>query len=764
MKKTIKILILGLFVSSSFSQSKAQVSGFGSGASGADPGWTSGIHYMDDIRAEVTLISGCGVNATIDLGTSYGSFTVGDLAILIQMKGGTVGTHQNVIFLNNTCTGGYEIQAVSGTWNSYSSGGSNILQLIKINDYSNFILDGEVVTCHPYDGHTGGILAMIVNGTLSISGGMITTSGKGYRGIDAGYTFAAGGAGASAASSWSTGSSSAPGTANFNASGSSCTTTTIPSGFLGDGSGAPNNSGGTSANSGTQMSFGGSSFKSLLVMGDPGYWVSGYGGGKGAGGGGYGGDGGSTAAPCTTNITGTVGVIGHDGGPGGAAGRGGTGGGAIVIKAGSVNITTSNVVFTASGENGLHGGNGSNGGTGGSGGAGGEGCCTLGMDAGPGANGDVGEGGKGGDAGNGGEPGYIWIATQGSYTPSTGRGANFSVLGGKAGKKGNGGWGSYNSTASRVEMRNRCTGNDCTPSTTCLYACDVDKAMCLLAANATSATLASGIITFNSGSVMLGKYFSSTRMLAVYDGTCPDVYIAYWNDGYPKAPYDMFKHFISSGTTYTTYLGQLDLTVARTSSGCSSPGSPVHIYFKDVTGNIDVLSYHHESLDQPAYIEEQDEPNGNRCYTDDCIAETAPSNGTAFVQNTDGNDGTDGTNGVGPSQSYNVGDNAIIDESVLWKRSPAGGIDDKVIKGGLTVKMYPNPASKEVWIEMDAVTSELLTVTIYDMNGKNIVVQYEKLQPGTNTFHISSKNLSQGIYSVELKTDNASRRLSLNIE
>jgi hypothetical protein len=176
----------------------AQVSGYGSGTLQANPNWTTGVHYMDDVRAKVTALSGtlaCSYELTLSNAT--GTFQTGDIALLIQMKGSGIGTHQNVV-INTITSNTMCVTPVGTSMHTYSfAGADDRVQLIKINEYQNFTLGGGVVTCHPWNDAigTGGILCMIVNGTLTINGGLFTVAAKGYTPEEAGVSFATGSAG-----------------------------------------------------------------------------------------------------------------------------------------------------------------------------------------------------------------------------------------------------------------------------------------------------------------------------------------------------------------------------------------------------------------------------------------------------------------------------------------------------------------------------------------------------------------------------------------
>jgi hypothetical protein len=80
---------------------------------------------------------------------------------------------QSIDILNNTIT------LACPLLNTYDD---NSFQVVKVKTYSNATVT-STLTCAPWDGQKGGILALIVNGTLNL-GANIDVSGKGFWGAD----------------------------------------------------------------------------------------------------------------------------------------------------------------------------------------------------------------------------------------------------------------------------------------------------------------------------------------------------------------------------------------------------------------------------------------------------------------------------------------------------------------------------------------------------------------------------------------------------
>jgi hypothetical protein len=75
-----------------------------------------------------------------------------------------------------------------------------------------------------------------------------------------------------------------------------------------------------------------------------------------------------------------------------------------------------------------------------------------------------------------------------------------------------------------------------------------------------------------------------------------------------------------------------------------------------------------------------------------------------------------------------------------------------------TTKMYPNPATDRVFIELGDISGSETLVSIYDLTGK---LKYQSERPFNNRVEIDIQNLSNGIYFVELQSNNKRSALKL---
>ncbi|MCB0737210.1 MAG: hypothetical protein KDC92_06835, partial [Bacteroidetes bacterium] len=398
----------------------AQLLGYGNGQVDLPVGKGT-VEYIDKHRGAIQSINTTGPNDVITLDPNNKHGVVNGQVLIIQMTGGNPGVHEgHTVLANNNGT----ITLLGKLVNTYSTSPGDKVQIIKVAEYKSVTLDGGIITCRAWDGHTGGILSMMVKEDFEVTskGGMVLASGKGF--LPEGVTWGTGGSGSAGSTNVGTGGVGTHGTPLGSMGGGigPCNLPACIQGSYGvqiagfDGGQGMN--GGASGSAGTQTSgtgitYQGSNLNSRFMLGNPGYYQSGHGGGKGGDGGGPGAGGGASKGPQGAN--GSNGQVGEDGGTGGEPGKGAAGGGSIYIKAGNFDFsayTGNKPIFYADGAQGAFGEKGELGSAGGLGGYGGKGYCSGGTfyrSGGTGGFGVAGTGANGGDGGNGGHPGYIWL-------------------------------------------------------------------------------------------------------------------------------------------------------------------------------------------------------------------------------------------------------------------------------------------------------------------------------------------------------------------
>lgn len=137
----------------------------------------------------VEILKPC--TSEISVKSSEGFF-VGDKILIMQMQGAIIDSTNSPLYgtvLDRNSSGSCEfcrITKISGNKitvknplvNTYSVDGN--VQLIRVPEYDDAILTGEL-TCKPWDGSTGGVVALCVYDTLYMKKN-INVSGKGFRG------------------------------------------------------------------------------------------------------------------------------------------------------------------------------------------------------------------------------------------------------------------------------------------------------------------------------------------------------------------------------------------------------------------------------------------------------------------------------------------------------------------------------------------------------------------------------------------------------
>ena len=146
---------------------------------------------LSGIINQYTPILGFGCDSsTLQVGSLTG-FGAGDKVLLIQMQVPQVDLSNTASFgtlLNSTCIGNYEynrIQSLGGNTiqlqfaltRPYDLSGK--IQLVRVPEYDSAMVCG--ITCLPWNGTIGGVLALDVKNQLTLSGN-IDVSGKGFRG------------------------------------------------------------------------------------------------------------------------------------------------------------------------------------------------------------------------------------------------------------------------------------------------------------------------------------------------------------------------------------------------------------------------------------------------------------------------------------------------------------------------------------------------------------------------------------------------------
>jgi hypothetical protein len=120
------------------------------------------------------------------------AFSTGDLVLIIQMKGASIDLSNTASFGNISdygSTGKYEVNEVSAIGigelfltytisNTYDFSGAVLV--VRVASYGDVLVD-STLTCAPWNGTTGGILAIYISGDLTLAAD-VDVSGKGFAG------------------------------------------------------------------------------------------------------------------------------------------------------------------------------------------------------------------------------------------------------------------------------------------------------------------------------------------------------------------------------------------------------------------------------------------------------------------------------------------------------------------------------------------------------------------------------------------------------
>ena len=111
------------------------------------------------------------------------------------------------------------------------------------------------------------------------------------------------------------------------------------------------------------------------------------------------------------------------------------------------------------------------------------------------------------------------------------------------------------------------------------------------------------------------------------------------------------------------------------------------------------------------------------------------------------------------SDTYPNSNNGDISENYLWavKVTPAfvgWGVEEHEAVNPMTaVRVYPNPATDVLNIEVNASQSSEMSISVYNIMGQNVMSKNVNLSTGINVPSINTNDLSSGIYFVTVKAN-----------
>lgn len=146
----------------------------------------------------------------------------------------------------------------------------------------------------------------------------------------------------------------------------------------------------------------------------------------------------------------------------------------------------------------------------------------------------------------------------------------------------------------------------------------------------------------------------------------------------------------------------------------------------------------------------------------DSIATFTNSSAGASSYSWDFGDGNTST-ATNPTNNYQVAGTYTVTLTAINGECSSDYVFDVVIEiAGIaelsslnSVKLFPNPASESVQVEMNATENSVLTITVIDNSGKVVYSENNVLVVnGKNIHSLNTANLNSGLYNVVLSTEN----------
>ena len=81
------------------------------------------------------------------------------------------------------------------------------------------------------------------------------------------------------------------------------------------------------------------------------------------------------------------------------------------------------------------------------------------------------------------------------------------------------------------------------------------------------------------------------------------------------------------------------------------------------------------------------------------------------------------------------------------------GVDDAIALEFVSAP-YPNPVSDQVSLDLKLQQSEDIVISVYDLGGRQLLSQNERLSPGTHKINMNTSGLQNGIYLIRIESGN----------
>jgi Zn-dependent metalloprotease len=103
------------------------------------------------------------------------------------------------------------------------------------------------------------------------------------------------------------------------------------------------------------------------------------------------------------------------------------------------------------------------------------------------------------------------------------------------------------------------------------------------------------------------------------------------------------------------------------------------------------------------------------------------------------------------------GDNAFID-NILFTQTP---VSVESIEALENIELYPNPTKGMFSLAYNSINNQQVVIEIYDMLGRNILVENKSITKGLNTINIDITNQTNGIYFVKVTSNDMSNTIRM---
>ncbi len=269
------------------------------------------------INSHRTRVSGTTGESTLTAHDSTSGLDTGTTIIVHQVTGAGAGTWET---LRIESVDGGTINLTRPLGATYTTSGTTVAQAVRVHEYTTATLTGGTLTAPDWDGATGGVMAIHASESVTLEGGTLQLSGKGFRGQGHGCFYRC----------------------QDGKSGES------PTGPMGTGTSPARNG---------MAGGGGQRGQDCAAGGGGGYGAAGAAGANGSSGNcapdpHKGGEGGAAGGSADTSALIFFGGAGGEGGgdeDGGNPGKGGDSGGILILKAPSITISGSSVLLNGSG-------------------------------------------------------------------------------------------------------------------------------------------------------------------------------------------------------------------------------------------------------------------------------------------------------------------------------------------------------------------------------------------------------------------------------